>query len=588
MIEFFSSSVRVTPTLPAGTLQKTPGNGVFAALFAALPGGGLVAEEALTNGAASDTGGKPQADQDLTEPEEPEHAPGAPNRTATTNAQGFDDATFLPVSQMTKPDGKPDASLAACLTDASESGAASSQPVRPDAADPSVIAKRPESLETDDLAADTAPQPPRLHFVHRAIVKERVNSRTPDLADAGQADLVAGSARSGSETFSGTGQSPSVPALVSTDSADVQDLDKETDPTRSNASAFSTVQSSEQGAPEPRIAKDAAALPHPVAAHADRPVSRVPIRAHLPSGPSRLSDDPQPSTIPSSPMIENAAKPVGGSLTGYMQLSPPRPASGSLATESQSAANLSQQGAGFTAQATATSARQQPGDMPVLPPTETVRHNVNASRWVDAPPTESGRWAPSPSTGPIAPPQTNPFPGAAASLSHREHTEGGRFDQSTDGQVSMSPAQSSFGARLEHAITIPGSGVELARDAAQQIGLQVLNLGKGRFELTLSPVELGKVDMMLQENDNRLSLIINAERPETMDLIRRHIGLLELELRQMGLGNLSLQLDTGGAPGSHRGGQDRERHANAIDAPTESARPAPRQAPVGDHLDLRL
>lgn len=130
---------------------------------------------------------------------------------------------------------------------------------------------------------------------------------------------------------------------------------------------------------------------------------------------------------------------------------------------------------------------------------------------------------------------------------------------------------------------------ELARETAQQIGAQVVTLGKGRFELSLAPAELGKVEMWLQDSDNRLTLTVNAERPETMDLIRRHIALLEQELRGLGFGSLSLQMGADGAPGS-QGGQNPQQDSTikADAAISESPQRAAPSSVAGDHLDLRL
>lgn len=130
--------------------------------------------------------------------------------------------------------------------------------------------------------------------------------------------------------------------------------------------------------------------------------------------------------------------------------------------------------------------------------------------------------------------------------------------------------------------------VELARHTSQQIAATVIDLGKGRFELSLSPAELGKVDMWLQDSENRLTLVVNAERPETLDLIRRHIALLEQELRQMGLGNLSLQLGDGSdAQQDGRPGHARTLGAQGPEAVTPEGPEAPRRT-AADRLDLRL
>lgn len=136
----------------------------------------------------------------------------------------------------------------------------------------------------------------------------------------------------------------------------------------------------------------------------------------------------------------------------------------------------------------------------------------------------------------------------------------------------------------------PRLAVDLNREIARQIGAQVMHLGQGRFEMSLSPIELGKVEMWLQDTDNRLTLIINTERPETLDLMRRHIGLLEQEMRQLGFGSLTLQLGADGSTGSHSS----QKHAGTPQqdeeigaGPTREPGLKP-QAVLADHLDIRL
>jgi len=270
-------------------------------------------------------------------------------------------------------------------------------------------------------------------------------------------------------------------------------------------------------------------------------------------------------------------------------------------TAPQTTAPPLQQRAGYAASATTTSALPQTADRPQTAPIEPTRRSTNALRWVDPPPSDTARWAPlPPGTGPIPPPpQPIPFAGATPVKGHGaleapgsrpERREGRTTLLPGDSQMATSPGPSGFVTQSESSLSTPRPAAELARDAARQIGAQVISLGKGRFELSLSPTELGKVEMMLQDSENRLTLIVNAERPETMDLIRRHIGLLELELRQMGLGNLSLQLGTGGAPDS-QGRQDRAHLVSTEGKDTPSTPLLPSAASpllAGDHLDLRL
>lgn len=136
----------------------------------------------------------------------------------------------------------------------------------------------------------------------------------------------------------------------------------------------------------------------------------------------------------------------------------------------------------------------------------------------------------------------------------------------------------------------PRPAADLNREIARQIGAQVMNLGHGRFEMSLSPSELGRVEMWLQDTDNRLTLIINTERPETLDLMRRHIGLLEQEMRQLCFGSLTLQLGADGSAGSHSSQKHtetphREEEIGAGPARESGLKP---QVILAEHLDIRL
>ncbi len=132
-------------------------------------------------------------------------------------------------------------------------------------------------------------------------------------------------------------------------------------------------------------------------------------------------------------------------------------------------------------------------------------------------------------------------------------------------------------------------GTELARDVAQQIAGRITPLGRGQFEMMLSPAELGRVEIALREVDGVLTLKVAAERPETLELIRRHVEILSQELRQATQRELALELGSG-ETGS--GSRDRARGASvALIADAEADTPrilAERSVIAVDHLDLRL
>lgn len=56
----------------------------------------------------------------------------------------------------------------------------------------------------------------------------------------------------------------------------------------------------------------------------------------------------------------------------------------------------------------------------------------------------------------------------------------------------------------------------------------------GRIDVTLSPEELGRVTVKMDQSSSALVIILSAERPETLDLIRRNIDLLEQQATALG------------------------------------------------------
>ncbi|SEA56233.1 flagellar hook-length control protein FliK [Rubrimonas cliftonensis] len=121
------------------------------------------------------------------------------------------------------------------------------------------------------------------------------------------------------------------------------------------------------------------------------------------------------------------------------------------------------------------------------------------------------------------------------------------------------------------------------RAAAQAIAAA----GDGdRVELRLDPPELGRVMIHMRIEDGALSAQITADRPETLDLMRRNADILQRELQAAGFGRADLDFSgqrrqQAEAPISMaRDARDAEQSASA--APV-----AARRSP-GDRLDIRL
>lgn len=84
---------------------------------------------------------------------------------------------------------------------------------------------------------------------------------------------------------------------------------------------------------------------------------------------------------------------------------------------------------------------------------------------------------------------------------------------------------------------------------ARQIAIAIQNNTSGRFEISLSPAELGTVRISLTTADTGMIVNIQAERSETLDLIRRNTDILAEDFRDLGFDATSFSFE--GSDGQH-------------------------------------
>ncbi len=131
---------------------------------------------------------------------------------------------------------------------------------------------------------------------------------------------------------------------------------------------------------------------------------------------------------------------------------------------------------------------------------------------------------------------------------------------------------------------------EISRAVAGQMAAAITaKPGAGRIELALNPEELGKVSITMTGSDDGLHLVIAAERPETLDLMRRHIAILSAEFQDMGYDGLTFDLGMAGDPDQRESTSsgssfvEAEQQVSALATDVSHPRTAPARA-----LDLRL
>lgn len=113
--------------------------------------------------------------------------------------------------------------------------------------------------------------------------------------------------------------------------------------------------------------------------------------------------------------------------------------------------------------------------------------------------------------------------------------------------------------------------------------------GGGDVEIALNPKELGRVSIVLTNRDDGMHLAIAAERPETLDLMRRHISVLTGEFQKLGYRDLSFDLGT--SPDGQKDRDSTPETASTLISPTDSEpqnTPTARQLALSEGIDIRL
>ena len=87
---------------------------------------------------------------------------------------------------------------------------------------------------------------------------------------------------------------------------------------------------------------------------------------------------------------------------------------------------------------------------------------------------------------------------------------------------------------------------ELAPHVAKQLVQVMAQAAHKPVEIALSPHELGRVRMSITAEDGAITVNILAERPDTLDLMRRHIDQLGHTFRAMGYDQIAFSFGQGG------------------------------------------
>ncbi len=307
-------------------------------------------------------------------------------------------------------------------------------------------------------------------------------------------------------------------------------------------------------APARAAGAETAAPPDPVAT--DGATMPAPASAPLPA-PDAEPDGPQP-TARASAVPSGGGGPVGRTLeTGRSTAMP-----AGVPRAEPEARTVRDEGAVAEAESVAPASQASaPGAAPPAPPTAGVEARALATAALPPPAIHGPEGLPPGSLG------------EEALLPAAEVPQPQRMGESG----AASPAQP------------PQAGT--GQSVARQLVAAVLPDGEGGFEVRLSPEELGSVRLSLHVTEGAVTLAIQAERPETLELMRRHADVLEREFRDAGFASLTFTFGQGSPDGrppaaSAYAETVRERAADAL-SPADAAASA-RPLRASTQLDLRL
>lgn len=185
---------------------------------------------------------------------------------------------------------------------------------------------------------------------------------------------------------------------------------------------------------------------------------------------------------------------------------------------------------------------------------------------------------------------------AMASAMTLAQTEPNAAERSLDPIVTAqaeAPGQARQGAPAPAAPS-PFAAAQGAPPQVSQISAAIRGSTDPTFDIHLSPAELGKVRITLTPSDTGIIVSVLADRPETLDLLRRHADLLAQDFREMGYESAAFSFGAGGqSDAGGRQGTDKPVPQGAQEEAAPVDRDAAAEHPAGPlmaagRVDLRL
>lgn len=143
----------------------------------------------------------------------------------------------------------------------------------------------------------------------------------------------------------------------------------------------------------------------------------------------------------------------------------------------------------------------------------------------------------------------------------------------------------STGSQQSSSVFAP-TRAELPRGIAMQLAETVRAMPDRAVDIALSPEELGRVRLSITTTEGGVTLHVLAERPETLELMRRHADQLARDLAGLGFASIDLAFGQGRDPGDRDGDRSSADSRARSDRPADGAAAADPAAAVRNHITL--
>lgn len=135
----------------------------------------------------------------------------------------------------------------------------------------------------------------------------------------------------------------------------------------------------------------------------------------------------------------------------------------------------------------------------------------------------------------------------------------------------------------------PAQAMRTFRPVATMLAERVAGASSGRLDVRLSPEELGKLQISFLQDETGLNVVIRADRPDTLDLLRRHISQFTQDLRDQGYEEVTIFFGADdGEMAEERSHPHSATFVETAGAPGEAVPASSLETVVNGGLDLRL